>query len=42
MEVVANELKACTEEACYLWEHIEISNIEEGHALNLWLIGLWH
>ena len=27
-------------EACYLWEDIEISNIEEGRALNLWLIGL--
>jgi hypothetical protein len=27
-------------EACYLWEDIEISNIEEGRALNSWLIGL--
>ena len=26
---------------CYLWEDIEISNIEEGRALNLWLIGLF-
>ncbi len=25
---------------CYLWENIEISNIEEGRALNSWLIGL--
>jgi hypothetical protein len=25
---------------CYLWEDIEISNIEEGRALNSWLIGL--
>ncbi len=25
---------------CYLWDDIEISNIEEGRALNLWLIGL--
>ena len=25
---------------CYLWEDIEISSIEEGHALNSWLIGL--
>jgi len=24
---------------CYLWEDIEISNIEEGP--NSWLIGLW-
>ncbi len=30
-----------SEVACYLWEDIEISNIEEGHALNSWLIGLW-
>ena len=28
-------------EACYLWEDIEISNIEEGRALNSWLIGLF-
>ena len=26
--------------SCYLWEDIEISNIEEGRALNSWLIGL--
>ncbi len=26
---------------CYLWEDIEISNIEEGRAPNSWLIGLW-
>ena len=25
---------------CYLWKDIEISNIEEGRALNSWLIGL--
>lgn len=25
---------------CYLWKDIEITNIEEGSALNLWLIGL--
>ena len=25
---------------CYLWEDIEISNIEEGHSLHSWLIGL--
>jgi hypothetical protein len=25
----------------YLWEDIEISNIEEGRALNSWLIGLF-
>jgi hypothetical protein len=26
---------------CYLWEDIEINNIEEGRAPNSWLIGLW-
>ena len=26
---------------CYLWDDIEISNIEEGRAPNSWLIGLW-
>ena len=26
--------------SCYLWEDIEISNIEEGRSLNSWLIGL--
>ena len=36
----ANELKTCAEEVCYLWEDIEISNIEQGRALNSWLIGL--
>ncbi len=25
---------------CYLWKDMEISNLEEGRALNLWLIGL--
>jgi hypothetical protein len=25
---------------CYLWKDVEISNIEEGRALNSWLIGL--
>jgi len=25
---------------CYLWKDMEISNLEEGHALNSWLIGL--
>ena len=25
---------------CYLWKDMEIINIEEGRALNLWLIGL--
>jgi hypothetical protein len=25
---------------CYLWKDMEISNIEEGRALNSWLIGL--
>jgi len=28
------------EEACYLWKDMVISNIEEGRALNSWLIGL--
>jgi hypothetical protein len=26
---------------CYLLEDTYISNIEEGHALNSWLIGPW-
>jgi len=30
-----------SEVACYLWEDIEISNIEEGRASNSWLIRLW-
>jgi len=25
---------------CYLWKDMEISNLEEGRALNSWLIGL--
>jgi hypothetical protein len=26
---------------CYILKDIEISNLEEGRALNSWLIGLW-
>ena len=25
---------------CYLWKDMEISNLDEGRALNSWLIGL--